>query len=75
MSFMMIFCSLFFGYCVNFVGTMIGVLGESKALYEKDIRRLNKYLKSTKIPNRVKSKIKEHFYNEYQIEQVYDKES
>lgn len=27
MSFMMVFCCLFFGYCVNFIGTMIGVLG------------------------------------------------
>ena len=72
MSFVEVFCCLFFGYCVNVIGNMIGVLGESKAIYEKDIRRLNTYLKTVTIPDKVKDKVKEHFYNKNLIEQVYD---
>ena len=53
---------------------MIGVVTEATAIYEKDIRRLNRYLKTLSLPDRLKEKVKEHFYNKHKIEEVYDAE-
>ena len=33
LSFVMIFCCLFFGYCLNIIGNLIGALNESTATY------------------------------------------
>ena len=60
---------------MNYIGTMIGMLGESQYIYEKDSRRLNKYLKNMHLPNKTKQKVKEHFYNKHQIEETYDADS
>lgn len=51
------------------------MVGESKKLYQKDMRKLNRYLLKQYLPDTLKSNIRSHFFNKYKIDEVYDPSS
>lgn len=66
---------MIFGFFVNYIGSLINMVGESKKLYEKDMRKLNRYLLKQDLPDQLKSNIRSHFINKNKIEEVYDPSS
>ena len=43
------------------------MVGESKRVYEKDMRKLNRYLLKQSLPDHLKSNIRLHFFNKNKI--------
>ena len=68
-------CCMIFGFFVNYIGSLINMVGESKKIYEKDMRKLNRYLLKQDLPDQLKSNIRSHFFNKNKIEEVYDPSS
>lgn len=66
---------MIFGFFVNYIGSLINMVGESKKIYEKDMRKLNRYLLKQDLPDQLKSNIRSHFFNKNKIEEVYDPSS
>jgi hypothetical protein len=68
-------CCMIFGFFVNYIGSLINMVGESKKIYERDMRKLNRYLLKQDLPDQLKSNIRSHFFNKNKIEEVYDPSS
>ena len=66
---------MIFGFFVNYIGSLINMVGESKKIYERDMRKLNRYLLKQDLPDQLKSNIRSHFFNKNKIEEVYDPSS
>ncbi len=58
---------MIFGFFVNYIGSLINMVGESKKIYEKDMRKLNRYLLKQDLPDQLKSNIRSHFFNKNKI--------
>lgn len=69
-----VFCCIVFGYFMNYIGSLLNILGESKASYEKEIRQLNNYLKNLQVNNGLKDQARSHIFNKYKTLEHYDKE-
>jgi hypothetical protein len=59
---------------MNYIGSLLNILGESKASYEKEIRKLNNYLKNLQVNNDLKDQARSHIFNKYKTLEHYDKE-
>ena len=54
MSILEIFSAIFFGFFLNYIGSVLNIFGEEKTNYESEIRRLNSYMKKLYIPDELR---------------------
>lgn len=57
---------------MNAIGDIIKMRAESSEKYEKEVRRLNRYLNDLVLSNDLKHKIRTHYFNKHLIEQKHD---
>lgn len=67
-------CCIVFGYFLNYIGSLLNIFGESKASYEREIRKLNNYLKNLEVKDDLKDQARSHIFNKYKTREYYDKE-
>lgn len=74
-SFLEVLCCAVFGYCINYIGSLVSVLGESSNKFEKSLRRISRHLKTYSVDSRVKSSVKTQLYYQHKLAEIYDPEA
>ena len=73
MSILQIFSAIFFGFSLNYIGSVLNIFGEDKKKYESEIRRLNNYLNNLYISDEIKDEARSYLFNKYKTLKVYNK--